>query len=287
MISKFFNVTICLLAFVWQTTYSHVSNGDNRWSLADKNCLVTGGSKGIGKAIVEELLSHGANKVITCCRNQDELDSCIADIKSKGYDCISGIVADVGSSEGRNKLIEYVDAECDGKLDCLINNVGFNIRKSTLDYSEDDYHRVMQTNLESSFFLTQAFHPLLKQSKRASVVNIASVAGGASVSIKSGIVYAMTKAAMGQLTYNLACEWAKDNIRVNVVSPWYIETPLVTALLANPEYLKGIVDRTPLRRVGQVSEVSPLVAFLCMDTASYITGQNICVDGGFVRYGFW
>ena len=287
MTPKFFNVIICLSAFVWRTTLSHVANGDKRWSLADKNCLVTGGSKGIGKAIVEELLSHGANKVITCCRNQDELDSCIDDIKSKGYDCISGIVADVGSSEGRNKLIEYVNAECDGKLDCLINNVGFNIRKSTLDYSEDDYHRVMQTNLESSFFLTQAFHPLLKQSKRASVVNIASVAGGASVSIKSGIVYAMTKAAMGQLTYNLACEWAKDNIRVNVVSPWYIETPLVTALLANPEYLKGIVDRTPLRRVGQVSEVSPLVAFLCMDTASYITGQNICVDGGFVRYGFW
>ena len=119
------------------------------------------------------------------------------------------------------------------------------------------------------------------------VVNIGSVAGGCSMSIKSGTVYAMTKAAMCQLGYNLACEWAKFNIRVNTVSPWYTETPLVEKLLADPEFKKSVLDRTPLKRIGKEEEVASAVVSLCMDLASYITGQNLAVDGGFTKYAFW
>jgi len=97
----------------------------------------------------------------------------------------------------------------------------------------------------------------------------------------------MTKAAMTQMTYNMACEWAKDGIRVNTVAPWYIDTPLARPVLNDPVALKAILDRTPMGRVGRPAEVGAVAAFLCMDASSYITGQSIAVDGGFLRAGFF
>lgn len=105
--------------------------------------------------------------------------------------------------------------------------------------------------------------------------------------MKSGVVYAMTKAAMTQMTYNLACEWAGDRIRVNTLAPWYIDTPLVQPVLQDPAALSAVLARTPMQRVGQAHEVSGLAAFLLMDSAGYITGQVISVDGGFLRNGFF
>ena len=96
----------------------------------------------------------------------------------------------------------------------------------------------------------------------------------------------MTKAAMNQLSSNLACEWAADNIRVNVVSPWYIETPLAQQVLKNTTYLEEVLSRTPLRRIGNPKEVSSTVAFLLMDCSSYITGQHICIEGGYTQNGY-
>jgi Tropinone reductase 1 len=105
--------------------------------------------------------------------------------------------------------------------------------------------------------------------------------------MRSGVVYAMTKAAMSQMGYNLACEWAKDNIRINTIAPWYIDTPLVQPVLRDPELLKTVLQRTPMGRVGLPQEVSSLAAFLCLDSAAYISGQTIAVDGGFLRNGFF
>lgn len=96
----------------------------------------------------------------------------------------------------------------------------------------------------------------------------------------------MTKAAMVQLTKNLAVEWAKDNIRVNAITPWYIKTPLAETLLKNKKYLDEVLSRTPLNKIGDPEDVASLVAFLCMPAAKYITGQSISVDGGFSVYGF-
>lgn len=105
--------------------------------------------------------------------------------------------------------------------------------------------------------------------------------------MRSGVVYAMTKAAMTQMTNNLACEWAQDKIRVNVLAPWYIDTPLVQPVLKDPASLKAVLARTPMGRVGTPQEVSAVVAFLCLDAASYVTGQCIAIDGGFLRNGFF
>jgi NAD(P)-dependent dehydrogenase (short-subunit alcohol dehydrogenase family) len=131
--------------------------------------------------------------------------------------------------------------------------------------------------------LTQGAFELLKASGNASVINVASVAGF--LDVQSGPPYGMTKAAIQQLTRHLAVEWAPFNIRMNTVSPWYIQTPLTEPVLNNPERLEKILARTPMARVGQPAEVAAIIAFLAMDHASYITGQNISVDGGMSAKG--
>jgi Tropinone reductase 1 len=257
----------------------------SRWRLQGKNIVVTGGSKGIGKAIVKELAGLGAH-VLTCCRHSDELEGLIAECKEENL-LVDGCVADVSNESGRLTLLKDAVSLFGDKIDALVNNVGSNIRKPSTAYSEDEYRKIMSTNLDSCFFLTRALHPLLAASKHGSVVNVGSVAGGCGSSLWTGSVYAMTKAAMTQLSCNLACEWAKDNIRVNTVSPWYIGTPLAMQVLKDEDYLKRVLARTPLNRIGTVDEVASVTAFLCMDASSYVTGQNIAVDGGFVRNGFW
>ena len=258
-----------------------------KWSLDGKKIIVTGGSKGIGKSIVDELLSLGA-QVLTCGRDDAELHTRLAEWTESGYgDQIHIVTADVSTKEGRLKLTCESNEIFGDTCDCLVNNVGSNIRKKAIEYSEEDYDFVMRTNLQSCFYLSTAFYPQLKKSGRGTVVNVGSVAGGCGTAIRSGIIYAMTKASMNQMTYNLACEWAPDKIRVNVVAPWYTATPLAQQVLSNPEYLKSVTDRTPMARVGLPEEVADVVAYLCMDESSYVTGQVIAVDGAFLRNGFF
>ncbi|KAK4480257.1 hypothetical protein RD792_013323 [Penstemon davidsonii] len=258
------------------------ATSNSRWSLSGMTALVTGGTRGIGHAAVEELAEMGAT-IFTCSRNEEELNQQLQEWNSKGYK-VSGSVCDASIREQRVQLMEKVSSVFDGKLNILINNVGTNIRKPTVDYTAEDYSKIMATNLESSYHICQLAHPLLKASGSGSIVFISSVAG--LVHLFSGSIYGATKGAMNQLTKNLACEWAKDNIRVNSVAPWYIRTSLVKPLLENKEFLDSVISRTPLKRPGEPQEVSSLVAFLCLPAASYITGQIIAVDGGMTVNAF-
>jgi Tropinone reductase 1 len=113
------------------------------------------------------------------------------------------------------------------------------------------------------------------------------LSGGCNSAMRSGVIYAMTKAALAQMGSNLAVEWAKDKIRVNTIAPWYIDTPLVQPVLQDPALLQTVLQRTPMGRVGQPSEVSSLAAFFCLDSAAFITGQVVAVDGGYLRNGFF
>ncbi|KAL3530797.1 hypothetical protein ACH5RR_010119 [Cinchona calisaya] len=267
------------------TSNLHSSRASSRWSLQGMTALVTGGTRGIGHAIVEELAGLGAT-VHTCARNEAELSRCLKSWEDGEESFrVTGSVCDVSSGPHREKLVDTVSSLFNGKLNILVNNVGTNIRKSIIDFTAEEFSTLVTTNFESVFHLCQLAYPLLKASGSGSIVFTSSVSGF--VSLKSMSVQGATKGAINQLTKNLACEWAKDNIRSNAVAPWYIKTTMVEQVLSNKEYLEEVYDRTPLRRLGDPAEVSSLVAFLCLPASSYITGQIICVDGGMSVNGFY
>ncbi|KAF8010758.1 hypothetical protein BT93_J1412 [Corymbia citriodora subsp. variegata] len=239
----------------------------------------------IRRAIVEELAGLGA-AVYTCSRKEAEVNECLKDWESKGFR-VAGSACDVSSRSEREKLVLAVSSLFDGKLNILINNVGTlgpNSGMPTVDYAVEVFSFIMMTNFESAYHLTQLAHPLLKSSGNGSIIFLSSVCGVISLSV--GSIYSATKGAMNQLTKNLACEWAKDNVRSNSVAPYFVQSPLTDPLFGNEKFHKEAIARTPLGRIGEPKDVSSLVAFLCLPAASYITGQTICVDGGFIVNGF-
>ncbi|MBZ2186598.1 MAG: SDR family oxidoreductase [Bryobacter sp.] len=230
------------------------------WNLQGYRAVVTGGSQGIGRAIVEEYRRLGAEVMSVSLEE--------------------GVVADVATAEGREQVIASLPWET---VDVLVNNVGTNVRKPTVEYTLAEYERVMATNATSMHELSRMMHPWLKRSGRGSVVNIGSVAGV--LSVGSSAAYAMTKAAVAHLARYLAVEWAKDGIRVNAIAPGWVATALTEKIQQSGKAMRVIEERTPLGRMGRPEEIAAVAAFLAMEGASYLTGAVIPVDGAMSAYG--
>ena len=256
----------------------------NRWSLEGQRALVTGASAGIGLAICRELLGLGA-QVLMVAREATALEHARAELEDEfpgPEDAVLALPADVTDEEQRAEILDW--AADQGGLHLLVNNAGGNLTRPALDYGEDQWRGIFETNLFSAFELCRAAHPQLARHATSSIVNIGSVSG--ITHVRSGVPYGMSKAALHQMTRNLAVEWAEDGVRVNCVAPWYIRTRRTSAKLSDPDYLDEVLQRTPMGRVGEPEEVASVVAFLCMPASSYVTGECIAVDGGFLRYGF-
>ncbi len=256
-----------------------------RWRLDGSRALITGGSSGIGLALAQELAALGCD-LILLARNPERLEQAReAVLQLQPQRKIQLICADVADAEDRQRVAKALQqGELQGPLPILINNAGFNIRKRVEDLSLQEYLRVQDVNLVSCFDLCRLLHGKLQESAPAAVVNVASVAG--LTHLRTGAPYGMSKAAMIQLTKNLAVEWAEQGIRVNAVAPWYIETPLARQVLQDETYRQAVLDRTPMKRVGSVEECAAAIAFLCLPAAGYITGHCLTVDGGFSVFGF-
>ncbi len=249
------------------------------WRFDGQWCLVTGGTAGIGLAVAEELLCLGA-RVCVLGRSEQRLQQARERLSALGE--VHLLQGDVSHEAGRAPVAAWLSG-LDGGLAALVNNVGTNIRKPALEYGEEEIRQLLDTNLLSALAMNRLCHPALKRAGGA-IVQVSSVAG--LTHLRTGVIYAMTKAALNQMSRNLACEWAADGIRVNTVAPWYIETPLAMTVLQSEDYLRQVLARTPMQRIGRPEEVARAVAFLALPASSYITGQCLAVDGGFSVYGF-
>lgn len=293
------SIVVFTLLHLFSSAAGRGASGHDRWlrqqpwTLSGKRALVTGGSKGIGRGVVDELLSQGC-EVITCARDVTPLRDGEKDPS------LMVVCADVSTQEGRAALIGAVREHFDGELDILVNNVGTNVRKLSEEFSDDEYEQLMRTNLDSAFHLSRQCLEFLRckdgeaegregsggGSRRSGgcVINVSSISGG--TVDNTGAPYHMAKAAMNHMTRYHACEWGRLGIRVNAVAPWFIRTPLTEPLLSNKPFADAVHRATPLGRVGESAEVARTVAFLCMDASSYISGQVITVDGAFSCDGF-
>ncbi len=256
---------------------------DPRWRLDGQAALITGASAGIGLAIARELLGLGAD-VLLVARDADRLDVAVAELEEEFPSRqVRGFVADVAQADAREALFDWIE-DAGMKLQILVNNAGTNVSRAAMDYAEDEWRAIFETNVFAAFEICRCAYPLLAAHPASAIVNVGSVSG--LVHVRTGAPYGASKAALHQLTRNLACEWARDGVRVNAVAPWYIHTRRTAGPLAQAEYREDVLAHTPLGRVGEPQEVAAAIAFLCLPAAAYITGECIAVDGGFLRHGF-
>ncbi len=243
-------------------------------TLEGKTCLVTGGSRGIGRAIALKLADFGADVAITYARSADAAEEVKAEIEAKGRKA-KALQADAVNYERAEEVINEIVSDWE-KLDVIVNNAGITKDNLILRMSEEQWDDVITTNLKSIFNYSKAAAKPMMRNRGGSIINISSVVGISGNAGQSN--YAASKAGIIGFTKSYAKELASRNIRANVIAPGYILTDMTGEL--DEKVLEGIKSETPLGRAGEADEVADAVVFLSSDMSSYITGEIIRVDGG-------
>jgi NAD(P)-dependent dehydrogenase (short-subunit alcohol dehydrogenase family) len=243
--------------------------------LAGKIALITGASRGLGKAMALALAGEGAN-IALVARDREALDKTAAEVRSTGSGA-QVFQADVTSEEQVLRLEKEV-GEAFGRVQILVNNAGINIRKQLIEFTLDEWRRVLDTSLTSTFLMCRAFVPHMKGSGYGRVINLASTM--AHVSLPGRSAYSASKSAILGLTRALALELAPEEITVNAISPGPFATEMNTPLIENAELNAQFVAKIPLGRWGRVEEIGQLAVYLCSPEAGFITGTDVLIDGG-------
>jgi NAD(P)-dependent dehydrogenase (short-subunit alcohol dehydrogenase family) len=250
------------------------------FDLSGRVAVVVGGTSGLGRAISIGLAAHGAD-VIPSARRVDAVAEACEEIRGRGRRTVE-MTVDVTD---RQSITHLRDAALGmrGQIDILVNAAGVTFRKPTADVSDQEWSSLFNINLEGVLHACQIFHGALKASGAGRIINIASL--GSYLAFQEVAAYCASKAAVLSLTRSLAVEWARDNICVNAIAPGVFPTELNSKLLLGTERGREILMRTPMKRFGEPSEVVGAAVLLASDSASFITGQCIAVDGGFLASG--
>ena len=257
-----------------------MSRAENITDLSGKTAIVVGGTSGLGRAIALGLARSGAN-VVPTGRREELIEEACAEIENAGRETLRRAV-DVSSRESIDALRDGI-FERFGGVDILINAAGRTAKSPSAVVPESEWQTILDTNLNGTLRACQSFYESLKQSGKGKIVNIASLASF--VAFHEVAAYGASKAAVLALTKSLGCEWAPDGICVNALVPGVFATELNEKLLNGTERGREILTRTPMRRFGRAEELVGAAVFLSSDAASFITGQSIAVDGGYLASG--
>jgi NAD(P)-dependent dehydrogenase (short-subunit alcohol dehydrogenase family) len=248
--------------------------------LSGKVAVVVGGTSGIGRAIAHGLAQAGAD-VISTSRRAEQVDTTAREIEEFGRRALR-VTSDVADRASLQNLLDQALATF-GKVDVLVNSAGRTKRAPTIDFSDDDWNDIIDTNLNGTLRACQVFGRHMLERQSGSIINIASLS--TFVALHEVAAYSASKAAVGSLTKSLAVEWSSRGVRVNAIAPGVFRTALNQKLLDETERGREFLLRTPMKRFGKVEELAGAAVFLASDAASFVTGEILAVDGGFLASG--
>lgn len=250
--------------------------------LKNKVAIITGASKGIGKAIAIRFAGEGAS-VVLASRSLNALEDIVQDIKKSGGEAMA-VSVDIRKVESINDLVKKT-VDRYGRLDLLVNNAGITMGGPSEDISPENWRAALETDLFGVFFASQAAARVMIPQGGGNIINISSVNG--ILAAPKRAAYCASKAAVNELTKVLAIEWADRKIRVNAIAPGYVRTELVQDVIDKGAIsLEAIIKRTPQGRIGEVEDIAGLAVYMAGDESSYMTGSIVNIDGGWLAYGY-
>lgn len=249
------------------------------FNLSGKVALVTGGGQGLGAAIAEALADHGASTVI-CDLNGEAAQETSSDIVAGGKNRI--VVARQCDVREQSSVQDTVQSVIDefGRIDVLVNNAGIHRRGSPDDFDRKDIDDLIAVNVLGCFHMAGEAGRFMVEQKSGSIINMSALGGGLVGLGRGGSIYGITKGGIVSLTRDLAAEWGKYGVRVNALAPGWIKTPMTIALQNNAKRSARVLERVPLKRWGEPSDVAGAAVFLASDASLYVTGHTIPIDGG-------